>query len=65
MTKQAMVDIHKLGITPLIQIHDEVAISVSNDDQIDSIVYAMENAVKLGVPSKVDVEIGPSWGESK
>jgi len=25
----------------------------------------MENAVKLGVPSKVDVEIGPSWGESK
>ena len=65
MTKQAMVDIHKLGITPLIQIHDEVAVSVSNDDQIDSIVHAMENAVKLGVPSKVDVEIGPSWGESK
>tara|TARA_R100001460_G_scaffold45993_1_gene83380 strand:+ start:13279 stop:15153 length:1875 start_codon:yes stop_codon:yes gene_type:complete len=65
MTKQAMVDIHKLGITPLIQIHDEVAVSVSNDDQVDSIVHAMENAVKLGVPSKVDVEIGPSWGESK
>jgi len=65
MTKQAMVDIHKLGITPLIQIHDEVAVSVSNDDQVDSIVYAMENAVKLNVPSKVDVEIGPSWGEAK
>ncbi len=65
MTKQAMVDIHKLGITPLIQIHDEVAVSVSNDHQVDSIVHAMENAVKLGVPSKVDVEIGPSWGESK
>jgi DNA polymerase I-like protein with 3'-5' exonuclease and polymerase domains len=65
MTKQSMVDIHRLGITPLIQIHDEVAVSVSNDDQIDSIVHAMENAVKLGVPSKVDVEIGPSWGESK
>ena len=65
MTKQAMVDIHKLGMTPLIQIHDEIAMSVSNDDQIDSMVYAMENAVKLGVPNKVDVEIGPSWGESK
>ena len=65
MTKKAMVDIYKLGIVPLIQIHDEIAVSVSNDDQIDSIVYAMENAVKLGVPSKVDVEIGPSWGESK
>ena len=65
MTKKAMVDIYKLGIVPLIQIHDEIAVSVSNDDQVDSIVYAMENAVKLGVPSKVDVEIGPSWGESK
>lgn len=65
MTKKAMVDIYKLGIVPLIQIHDEIAVSVSNDDQIDSIVYAMENAVKLGVPNKVDVEIGPSWGESK
>ena len=60
MTKKAMVDIYKLGIVPLIQIHDEIAVSVSNDDQIDSIVYAMENAVKLGVPNKVDVEIGPS-----
>ena len=65
MTKKAMVDIYKLGIVPLIQIHDEIAVSVSNDYQVDSIVYAMENAVKLGVPSKVDVEIGPSWGESK
>jgi len=23
----------------------------------------MEDAVKLNVPSKVDVEVGPSWGE--
>ena len=65
MTKQAMVDIHKLGITPLIQIHDEIAVSVSSKEQIESIVGAMENAVPLGVPNKVDVEIGPSWGESK
>jgi len=65
MTKKAMVDIHKLGITPLIQIHDEVAVSVSSKEQVKAIVHAMENAVPLGVPSKVDVEIGPSWGESK
>ncbi len=60
-----MVDIHKLGITPLIQIHDEIAVSVSSKEQVESIVDAMENAVPLGVPNKVDVEIGPSWGESK
>ncbi len=60
-----MVDIHKMGIIPLIQIHDEIAVSVSSREQVNAIVHAMENAVKLGVPSKVDVEIGPSWGESK
>ena len=65
MTKKAMVDIHKLGITPLIQIHDEIAVSVSSKEQVELIVDAMENAVPLGVPNKVDVEIGPSWGESK
>ncbi|MFZ8933315.1 MAG: DNA polymerase [Bacteriovoracaceae bacterium] len=65
MTKKAMVDIHKMGIIPLIQIHDEIAVSVSSREQVNAIVHAMENAVKLGVPSKVDVEIGPSWGESK
>jgi len=65
ITKKAMVDIHKMGIIPLIQIHDEIAVSVSSREQVNAIVHAMENAVKLGVPSKVDVEIGPSWGESK
>ena len=45
MTKKAMVDIHKLGITPLIQIHDEIAVSVSSKEQVESIVDAMENAV--------------------
>jgi len=25
----------------------------------------MENAVPLEIPSKCDIEIGPSWGEAK
>ena len=64
MTKQAMVNIYKTGRIPLIQIHDEIAISVKNSEEAKEIAEIMENAVQLEVPSKCDVEIGPSWGEA-
>jgi DNA polymerase I-like protein with 3'-5' exonuclease and polymerase domains len=64
MTKQAMVNIYKTGRVPLIQIHDEIAISVKNREEAKEIAEIMENAVTLEVPSKCDVEIGPSWGEA-
>ena len=31
MTKKAMIELHKEGITPHIQVHDELDISVMND----------------------------------
>jgi DNA polymerase I-like protein with 3'-5' exonuclease and polymerase domains len=65
MTKQAMVNIYEQGRTPLIQIHDEIAMSVKDTDDAKSIANIMENAVPLEVPSKCDVEIGPSWGEAE
>ena len=64
MTKQAMGNIYKTGRVPLIQIHDEIAISVKNREEAKEIAEIMENAVTLEVPSKCDVEIGPSWGEA-
>ena len=61
---QSMVDLGKLGYIPLIQIHDELAISVNNDD-IPVIKKTMEESVpSMIVPSKVDVSIGNNWGES-
>tara|TARA_R100000664_G_C2759910_1_gene150286 strand:- start:10444 stop:12324 length:1881 start_codon:yes stop_codon:yes gene_type:complete len=63
-TKQAMVDLHAEGITPMIQIHDEIAVSVPNDKTSKRIVEIMENACKLEVPSKVDAELGKNWGDS-
>jgi DNA polymerase I-like protein with 3'-5' exonuclease and polymerase domains len=63
MTKQAMVNIYSEGIIPLIQIHDEIAVSFTSTDQTKKVASIMEDAVKLNVPSKVDVEVGPSWGE--
>tara|TARA_R100000084_G_scaffold96933_1_gene50812 strand:+ start:2012 stop:3892 length:1881 start_codon:yes stop_codon:yes gene_type:complete len=63
-TKQAMVDLYDEGILPLIQIHDEIAVSVPDDATKKKIVEVMENCCKLYVPSKVDAELGDSWGDS-
>ena len=65
MTKKAMVDLYQMGKLPMIQIHDEIAMSVKSIDEAHEIAKVMENAVPLEVPSKCDVEIGPSWGEAK
>ena len=63
MTKKAMVELHKEGITPHIQVHDELDISVDNN--ADKIKEIMESAVDLEVPNKVDYESGPNWGTIK
>ena len=60
MTKKAMIELHKEGIVPHIQVHDELDISVK--DNANKIKEIMENAVSLEVPNKVDYESGPNWG---
>ena len=62
MTKRAMVEIHKTGKTPLVQIHDELAFSVRDLAEAQEIQKVMESAVKLEVPSPTDISLGPSWG---
>jgi DNA polymerase I-like protein with 3'-5' exonuclease and polymerase domains len=65
MTKKAMVELHKEGITPHIQVHDELDISVVNPLEAAKIKDIMESAVDLEVPNKVDYESGPNWGTIK
>ena len=65
MTKKAMVQLYKLGKLPLLQIHDELAMSVTNLEEAQEIAKVMENAVLLEVPNVCDIEMGPSWGEAK
>ena len=64
MTKQAMVNLYKEGHLPLVQIHDEIAMSVKDREQALTFAKIMESAVPLEVPNKCDVEVGPSWGEA-
>jgi DNA polymerase I-like protein with 3'-5' exonuclease and polymerase domains len=63
MTKKAMLDLYKEGIVPHIQIHDELDISVIDDNQAKKIVEIMESAVTLAIPNKVDYESGKTWGD--
>jgi DNA polymerase I-like protein with 3'-5' exonuclease and polymerase domains len=63
MTKKAMLDLYEEGIIPHIQIHDELDISVRDEQQAARIVEIMENAVTLAVPNKVDYESGNTWGD--
>ena len=64
MTKKAMLELHKKGIVPHIQIHDELDISIplGEGDNSKEIIKTMEEAVKLQIPNKVDYESGANWG---
>ena len=62
MTKKAMVDLHSEGIIPMVQLHDELDISVKDEAQSKQIIKIMENAVPLEIPNKVDYEFGKNWG---
>ena len=65
MTKKAMIDLHKEGIIPHIQVHDELDISIKDKKDGNKIKKIMEDTVDLEIPNKVDYESGDSWGEIK
>ena len=64
-TKAAMVALHKEGVLPMIQVHDELDVSVYDEKQANMIIEIMQTCVDLEVPSVVDAEFGPNWGEAK
>lgn len=71
--KVAMVKLFEDGIfdivtPPLLQVHDELdfEIDVNNKAEVEAgreIKNTMENALKLRIPLKVDVQYGDNWGE--
>jgi len=72
--KIAMIDIYKeiekkkLKSKMLLQVHDELIFNVINDEIIELekiIKEKMEDAYKLDVPLKVDINTGDNWYEAK
>ena len=64
-TKQALVEVDRAGYYIQLQIHDELAGSINDREEAHASAKIMCECVPLSVPSKVDVEVGPSWGEQK
>jgi DNA polymerase I-like protein with 3'-5' exonuclease and polymerase domains len=64
-TKKSMLACFQAGKLPLLQVHDELCLSVGSVDEANKFAQIMMDCVKLEVPSKVDVETGPSWGEAE
>ncbi|MCC6425665.1 MAG: hypothetical protein IT435_02470 [Phycisphaerales bacterium] len=63
-TKKAVVDLDDANHYLQLQVHDETDGSVPTPEAGEAMGEVMRNAVKLTVPMRVDVEIGPSWGGS-
>ena len=63
MSKAALVEMDAAGLYVQLQVHDEIDGSMTEQEARLG-AEIMENVVQLHVPMKVDVELGPSWGES-
>jgi DNA polymerase I-like protein with 3'-5' exonuclease and polymerase domains len=64
MVKKAMVDCYRAGYIPCLTVHDELDFcDITETKQLEDIRDIMLNCVKLRVPLKLDMEVGPNWGE--
>ena len=64
-TKEAVVEMDRLGYPLQLQVHDEVDFGVRDRAEAQQAALVMENVRQLNVPMRVDVEVGPSWGEAE
>jgi len=62
--KMALVALDHEGCFLQLQIHDEATASVDDRSEAERYARIMEEVMPMHVPSKVDIEIGPSWGEA-
>lgn len=64
-TKTAMVAADAAGYPLQLQVHDELDLTVESREDGERLGEVMTECIEFKVPMKVDVEIGPSWGEAK
>lgn len=65
MIKVSLRNLWRAGYCPLVTIHDENGLSLGSRQQVNEVSDIMRNCVKLRVPLKVDVDLGPSWGKAR
>jgi DNA polymerase-1 len=53
------------GIVPLLQVHDDLNRSVSDEREGTYMAELMRDCIKLSVPIKVDLKFGHNWADAK
>ena len=61
--KKAMLDADAAGFNIQLQVHDELDMSVESKEHAQQLGEIMKDSLQLQVPNKVDVEVGPNWGD--
>jgi DNA polymerase I-like protein with 3'-5' exonuclease and polymerase domains len=64
-TKMWMREVWRAGITPMLQMHDSLDLSVSSPEQAEMVAHLGEEAIKLEVPMIVDVKFGRTWADAE
>lgn len=64
-TKRAIILLDREGLTPQIQVYDELGQTIYNDRDAFRIKEIMEHAIEFEVPHLADPDVGRSWGETK
>lgn len=62
-TKLAMVLADEAGIRLQLQVHDELDLTIWNPKEAQQLNEIMVNAIPLNVPTRCDIETGPTWGQ--
>jgi DNA polymerase I-like protein with 3'-5' exonuclease and polymerase domains len=62
-TKVATVELDRAGAYLQLQVHDELDVTLADEAEGRRHAEMMETCLPLEVPSRVDLGIGPSWGE--
>lgn len=62
-TKMAMVLADEAGIRIQLAVHDEIDLTIWDIKEAEQLNEIMVSALPLNVPTRCDLETGPSWGE--
>ena len=64
-TKRAIIMLDAEGLTPQIQVYDELGQTIYDDRDAFRIKHVMEHAIEFTVPHLADPDVGLNWGETK
>lgn len=60
--KKALVDIAESVVMPTLPVHDEInSANITSAKQAQDMKLAMENAIKLDLPVRADLDLGTTW----